>query len=147
MVNLIVNSIIKQLRTHYSDIDIFADKVENEIEYPFIYVGIISFRKRDNLGGDDIYEFRFDVRYHVKGTEQNTDLYINGDKITSILKNLSLIDTGCNVWCNRAETQIVDGVAHNILEYEVMTREEMSSGIKFEKFNSYITIEREFREE
>lgn len=147
MVNLIVNSIIKQLRTHYSDIDIFADKVENEIEYPFIYVSIINFKKRDNLGGNDIYEFRLDVRYHVKGTECNTDLYVNGDRITSILKNLSLIDTECSVWCNRAETQIVDGVAHNILEYELMTREEMTSGNKFEKFNSYITIEQEFREE
>lgn len=147
MVNLIVNSIIKQLRTHYSDIDIFADKVENEIEYPFIYVSIISFKKRDNLGGNDIYEFRFDVRYHVKGTEYNTDLYVNGDRITSILKNLSLIDTECSVWCNRAETQIVDGVAHNILEYELMTREEITGGNKFEKFNSYITIEQEFREE
>lgn len=147
MVNLIVNSIIKQLRTHYSDIDIFADKVENEIEYPFIYVSIINFKKRDNLGGNDIYEFRFDVRYHVKGTEYNTDLYVNGDRITSILKNLSLIDTECSVWCNRAETQIVDGVAHNILEYELMTREEITGGNKFEKFNSYITIEQEFREE
>lgn len=147
MVNLIVNSIIKQLRTHYSDIDIFADKVENEIEYPFIYVSIINFKKRDNLGGNDIYEFRFDVRYHVKGTEYNTDLYVNGDRITSILKNLSLIDTEYSVWCNRAETQIVDGVAHNILEYELMTREEIIGGNKFEKFNSYITIEQEFRRE
>lgn len=125
MLTDIIDAISIKLDESFSGVEIYSESVLQSLTPPCFFIGVLNPSQQQQLGTRYFRRHPFDVHYFQAVADNKAEMYATAISLTAALEYVTLAN-GDILRGSDVHWEIVDGVLHFFVSYDVFVRKEIT---------------------